>query len=111
MIRTIAFSLALLCGTALVPLATSAQAYPPPPYARPNLQRFTLRGTVAYFRPYFLVLDTGGRQVRVHLHVGTVILPTGLTLVPGMVVGIDGYWGYGYYRPGGFVANRIVLLR
>lgn len=93
------------------------QPPPPPPqgpyqrYGQDDAQAFHLRGTVAYFQPYFLVLDAGGRRISVHLHVGTVILPTGLTLVPGMYVGINGYWVRGYYRGSSFVADRIVLLR
>jgi invasion protein IalB len=42
----------------------------------------------------------------VNLHQGTVILPTGLTLQPGMFVSIDGYW-----NNVGFHAERIVLIR
>ncbi len=130
MVRKLALSLALvLAGAAFTPLASSAQAYPPPPpqgaYPPPpgegpyrpsdgdDIQGNYLRGTVAYFRPYFLILDTGGRRIAVHLHVGTVILPTGLTLEPGMYIGINGYWVRGYYYRGAasFVADQIVLLR
>jgi hypothetical protein len=139
MIRKFAFALAFVVGAAaFAPLASSAQEYPPPPpqgqppppsqgqpppppQGQPppppqgpygeDVQGFHLRGTVAYFQPYFLILDAGGRRIPVHLHVGTVILPTGLTLVPGMYVGINGYWIRGYYRGSSFVADRIVLLR
>lgn len=90
------------------------QPAPPPqgPYQPGGaVQGFHLRGTVAYFQPYFLILDADGQRIPVHLHVGTVILPTGLTLVPGMVIGINGFWVRQYYRGASFVANQIVLLR
>jgi hypothetical protein len=121
--------LALLCTLPLAPLAGSAQQYPPAPpevggqpppppngpsegpMVAPPVTGFHLRGVVTYSIPYFLALDAGGQRVPVHLHVGTVILPTGLTLVAGMRVAIDGYWIRRPWGPPSFVANRIVLIR
>lgn len=81
----------------------------PPPGA--EYSAYHLRGVISYSVPYFLTIDAGGSRVPVHLHVGTVILPTGLTLVAGMDVAINGYWVRGWYGPPSFVADRIVLLR
>jgi hypothetical protein len=86
----------------------------PPPQAPPpgaDVSAYRLRGVISYSVPYFLTIDAGGRRVPVHLHVGTVILPTGLTLVAGMYVSINGYWARNWYGPPSFVADRIVLLR
>lgn len=131
MLRRLVSTLAALAfGAALVPVLAAAQEYPPPPppqqqqqgpppqeqgppqYSqRPDSSAYHLSGVVSYFQPYFLVIDSQGRRVPVHLHVGTVILPTGLTLQPGMLIGINGYWVRGYYDRASFVADRIVLLR
>jgi hypothetical protein len=93
------------------------QQYPPeqPPQQGPqpgaDYSAYHLRGVISYSVPYFLTIDSSGRRVPVHLHVGTVILPTGLTLVPGMYVSINGYWVRNWYGPPSFVADRIILLR
>ncbi len=94
------------------------QIAPPPgsgpnggPAPAPALTGFHIRGVVTYSIPYFLELDAGGNRVPVHLHVGTVILPTGLTLLAGMQIAINGYWVRGPWGPPTFVADRIVLLR
>ena len=70
------------------------------------IERFHLRGRVTYFHGFALTLRSGGRPVAVELHQGTVILPTGLSLQPGMFVRIDGHWD----REGSFHANRIALM-
>jgi len=95
------------------------QPYGPPqggpsyegPPGGPPINGFHLSGVVAYSVPYFLVLDANGRRVQVHLHDGTIILPTGITLVAGMPIGIDGRWVRGRWGPPSFVADRIVLLQ
>jgi hypothetical protein len=145
MIRRLAYLLgiAALAAAMMVPLYASAQEYPPPPppgqQGPPNppppngpppnapgpygpsqgygggYSAYHLRGVIQYWRPYFFVIDVNGRRVAVHEHVGTVILPTGLSLVPGMEVGINGYWvrggWYNPYNATSFVADRIILLR
>lgn len=99
------------------PYPPQGYQYPPeqpPPQGPPpgaNLSAYRLRGVVSYSIPYFLTINAGGRRVPVHLHVGTVILPTGLTLVPGMYVSINGYWARNWYGPPSFVADRIILER
>ncbi len=124
-------SAAFLAALVVGPLAAVAQQYPPaPPEAggqqqslpppgapdrgpqvAPPVTAFHLRGVVAYSVPYFLVLDARGNRISVHLHDGTVILPTGLTLVAGMRVAIDGYWVRRSWAAPAFVADRIVLIR
>jgi hypothetical protein len=99
------------------PYPPQGYQYPPeqpPPQAPPpgvGVSAYRLRGVISYSVPYFLTIDAEGRRVPVHLHVGTVILPTGLTLVAGMYVSINGYWVRNWYGPPSFVADRIVLLR
>lgn len=93
------------------------QVQPPPaagpnggPAAAPPVTGFHLRGVITYSVPYFLELDAGGNRVPVQLHDGTVILPTGLTLLAGMHVAINGYWVRRAWGPPTFLADRIVLL-
>jgi hypothetical protein len=112
MFRRLSLALAL-SAAALVPVAANAQVYPygpgpygPPPPPPQRWERFDVRGWIAYSRPYFLTLDSQGRQIPVYLHNGTIIRPTGLTLQRGMVIGIDGRWS-----GSNFVADRIVLLQ
>jgi hypothetical protein len=107
------FSLALALGAALLaPVAASAQGYPygPGPYGPPppppRYERFDVSGWISYSRPYYLEIDSQGRQIPVYLHNGTIIRPTGLTLQRGMNIGIDGRWS-----GSNFVADRIILLR
>lgn len=113
----------------MVPLGAMAQTYPPaPPEAgappapppqpdaqgpqeAPPVTGFHLRGVVTDSQPYFVTLEAGGVQVPVQLHDGTVILPTGTTLQPGMRLAIDGYWIRHGGGPATFLANRIVLIR
>ncbi|MHB8432621.1 MAG: hypothetical protein ACYC8W_05260 [Candidatus Tyrphobacter sp.] len=100
------------------PPDVGGQQQPPPapgphrgPQVAPPVTGFHLRGVVSYSVPYFLVLDARGNRISVHLHDGTVILPTGLTLVAGMRVAIDGYWVRRNWTAPAFVADRIVLIR
>ncbi len=123
---------ALLAALVVGPLAALAQQYPPAPpevggqqqplpppggapdrgpQVAPPVTGFHLRGVVSYSVPYFLMLDARGNRIPVHLHDGTVILPTGLTLVAGMRVAIDGYWVRRNWAAPAFVADRIVLIR
>lgn len=115
----------------MTPLLAAAQQYPPPPpgvvspqqppppqggpdqgpQTAPPVTAFHLRGQIAYSEPYFLTLDADGNRIAVHLHDGTVILPTGLTLVAGMRVAIDGRWVRSMWAQPSFVADRVVLLR
>ena len=59
---------------------------------------------ITYAAPYRITLHVGprGRSLPIDLHNGTVILPTGTTLTPGMHVNVRGYWSNGT-----FIANRV----
>jgi len=115
MIRNIVLSVAALASLAGAASGV-AQAQQYPGYDRapynsfaygPEIGRYQLRGRVDSFDYRFdLTLRAGDRDVPVNLHQGTVILPTGLTLQPGMIVKVDGYW-----NREGFHADRIVLIR
>jgi invasion protein IalB len=90
-----AFGLAALAA----PLAASAQGAPsyakpdgpPPTYARPDNGQ-NIRGTIIGFQGKYGVTmrDERGYVDNIMLHQGTVILPTGLALQPGMQVEIYG---------------------
>ncbi|MGH7738209.1 MAG: hypothetical protein ACREMP_10155 [Candidatus Tyrphobacter sp.] len=126
---TFVFGCALAVAMLSASLSAAAQNYPPPPpgigsqqpppgpgpnggpQIAPPIGGFHLRGVVTYSVPYFLTLDAGGSRVPVQLHVGTVILPTGLTLVAGMRVAINGYWIRRRWGRPFFLADRIVLIR
>ncbi|MGH7727387.1 MAG: hypothetical protein ACREM2_01165 [Vulcanimicrobiaceae bacterium] len=98
-------------GAATVP--ASAQVYgPPPPWAAPyyNASRHILNGVITYSAPYRINLRVGppgprGHSLPIDLKNGTVILPTGTTLVPGMRVHLRGYWSRGT-----FIANRVRVI-
>ncbi len=114
MIRKIALSTAALAVLAAGSAGLGqAQVYPyqgPPPPVRPYAESYVsrgdVRGWIATFDRFSMTLHAAGRRVQVNLHQGTVILPTGLTLEPGMHVNVSGYW-----TDGGFHADRIILLR
>jgi len=103
-----------LVGLAALALATAsfgAAAVPAvaqPDFAVPyyDASRHTLVGVITYSAPYRLTLQVGphGRTLPVDLKNGTVILPTGTTLTPGMHVVLHGYWSNGT-----FIANRVHL--
>ena len=90
-----AFGLAALAA----PLAVSAQGVPsygrpdvpPPTYARPDNGQ-NIRGTIMRFEGKYGITmrDERGYVDNIMLHQGTVILPTGLALQPGMQVEIYG---------------------
>jgi len=81
-----------------------AQYYAPPPPA-PFIGSHHVDGRIVESRPFFIAVRVGPQVIPVHLHQGTVILPTGTTLIAGMLVGIDGNWG----PYGGFNAYNIYL--
>jgi hypothetical protein len=64
-----------------------------------------VQGVVTYFKHRKLHLRVHGEVLFARLHKGTVIVPTGLTLVPGLVVNVHGVW-----QKGAFWASRIVLV-
>ena len=105
-VRPLALALATLSfGAATLPAL--AQPYgPPPPWAAPyyDTSRHILAGVITYAAPYRITLQVGprGRSLPIDLHNGTVILPTGTTLTPGMHVHVRGYWSNGT-----FIANRV----
>lgn len=96
---------AVLGVTSLVsPLA--AQAQDVPSYAQPGAANDDeqVNGRIVGFDGGYdlQVRDQRGYVDQVHLHQGTIINPTGLTLAPGMIVSIDGYNAGPY-----FAANEI----
>lgn len=64
-----------------------------------------LFGVVDRFGGFDMTLRVEGSPLPVHLHQGTVINPTGLTIRPGMRVRVFGHWDNGRFQ-----ANRIVLI-
>jgi hypothetical protein len=89
------------------PLAAHAQDLPS--YARPSLgsNDQVIRGRIESINETFhlTVLDERGFVDSVQLHQGTIVNPTGLTLVPGMSVTITGY-----NSGSSFAANEIDAL-
>ncbi|HEY0798154.1 MAG TPA: hypothetical protein VGD50_03335, partial [Candidatus Baltobacteraceae bacterium] len=65
-----------------------------------------VQGRITYFNEFTLRLSVHGTILRVHLHQGTIIHPTGLTLHSGMLVNVHGYWLNGVFR-----AGRISLIQ
>jgi hypothetical protein len=80
-----------------------AQAYPPPPVYYPERHEHRIFGWVSGSEPFNIWLYKGPH---VHLHQGTVINPTGITLSPHMHVEIFGHWNY----DGSYHADRIDVL-
>ncbi len=64
-----------------------------------------LRGTVTYFNAFRMDVRAAGEVVPVHLHQGTIINPTGLTLHQGMYIRVFGFWANGNFQ-----ADRIGLI-
>lgn len=64
-----------------------------------------LYGVVTRFGGFDMTLRVGDEPLPVHLHQGTIINPTGLTLRPGMRVRVFGAWANGRFQ-----AERIVLV-
>jgi hypothetical protein len=65
-----------------------------------------VQGVITYFNRFNMTVRVNGEAYPVVLHQGTIIRPTGATLVPSMVVNISGYWSAGT-----FFANRIIVVR
>jgi hypothetical protein len=105
--RKFSKSLGLLSLGALlaagIPAPSQAET---PSYARPGYasDEETIHGRIASFNGEYdmQVRDDRGFVDHVRLHTGTVINPTGLTLVPGMSVTI-----LGYNRGSSFEANEV----
>jgi hypothetical protein len=70
---------------------------------RPDVRQ--LYGVVTAFGGFDMTLRVAGSPLPVHLHQGTIINPTGLTIRPGMRVRVFGHWDDGRFQ-----ANRIVLV-
>jgi hypothetical protein len=87
--------------------APAAAQYVPPGYYYYNGPRQAqVVGIITSFYQFNMTLHArSGAFVPVQLHQGTVLVPLGLTLRPGMPVIVHGYW-----RNGAFYANRIRLL-
>ena len=86
-----------LAGASAAPIVVAQGYGPPPPGVR------SIRGTIVSAAPYHLVLRNG---VQIVMHNGTIINPTGTTLVPGMHVRVFGHWRH----DGAFEANRIQVI-
>jgi hypothetical protein len=97
---------------AMLPVAAAAQI---PPYAQPydgsgygyhyDSVEHLLRGTVASFSPYRVLLARDDRETtEVDLKKGTVIEPVGTSITPGMHLAVHGYWSKGV-----FIADRVTL--
>jgi len=108
--------IALALGVLALAAPSIAQAQPviveQPSYvvqpARPGgpfVGEHELRGTVSYFNAFTMDVRAGRQVVAVHLHQGTIINPTGLTLHPGMYIRVFGFWA-----DGNFQADRIGLI-
>jgi hypothetical protein len=80
-------------GLPAVASAQAAPSYADPSYANSDQSDETVHGTVYAIDGTFdiRVSDDRGFVDHVHLHQGTIINPTGLTLAPGMTVTILGY--------------------
>jgi hypothetical protein len=97
-------------ATAAAPAPASAQEFGPAfrvaqadlTYRLPHHMRAFVLG----FDRFNMTVGVHGNPIPVQLHQGTVILPTGLTIEPHMLVRVDGYWAYGAFQ-----ADRIVLVR
>jgi hypothetical protein len=111
-VRSVRPAVALACALAglsfsATALPAPAQTYgPPPPWAARSYDanRHVLSGVIRNAAPYRITLQIGpgGRTLPIDLKNGTVILPTGTTLTPGMHVMVHGYWSGGT-----FIANRV----
>jgi hypothetical protein len=80
-----------------------AYVYPAPPVYYPERREHEIFGFITGAAPFNVFLWQGPH---VHLHQGTVINPTGITLQPHMHVAIYGHWNY----DGSYHADRIDVL-
>ena len=94
------------------PVVAQAQPIEQPSYViqpaapgGPFVGAHELRGTVTYFNAFTMDVRSGREVVPVHLHQGTIINPRGLTLQPGMVIRVYGFWANGNFQ-----ADRIGLI-
>lgn len=99
-----------LAGAAATATAAPASAAPIliaqfAPAPSPLVGAHRVIGRIVDSEPFFISVRAGDQVVPIRMHQGTVILPTGTTLVRGMHVGIDGDWD----NRGNFEAYRIVL--
>ena len=84
------FAAMFFASTLLAPLAAVAQDVPSYADAQQGVER--IQGRIASFDGQYdlRVRDERGFIDRVHIHPGTIINPTGITLAPGMVVSVIG---------------------
>src|ERR1700676_748259 len=94
-------AVALIAAAAVAATVRPVIAQTTPTYAAQDQQ---IHGRViAFDGAYALqVRDDHGYVDDVHLHQGTIITPTGITLSPGMTVSVDGYNAGSY-----FAANEV----
>jgi hypothetical protein len=71
----------------------------------PFVGNHEVRGTVTYFNAFTMDVRAAGEVVPIHLHQGTIINPTGLTLHQGMYIRVFGFWANGNFQ-----ADRIGLI-
>jgi len=100
----IALALGVLAFAA--PVVAQAQPIVVEQPGAPFVGTHELRGTVTYFNAFTMDVRAAGEVVPVHLHQGTIINPTGLTLHQGMYIRVFGFWANGNFQ-----ADRIGLIR
>ena len=102
-----ALAAALIGGAATIgATATPAAAqYLPPGYYYGPRQAQVIGVVTSFYQFNMTLRARSGAFVPVQLHQGTVLIPLGLNLTPGMPVIVHGYWWNGM-----FYANRIRLL-
>jgi hypothetical protein len=104
--------IALALGVLAFAAPVVAQAQPvvveQPVVAQPGgpfVGNHEIRGTVTYFNAFTMDVRAAGEVVPIHLHQGTIINPTGLTLHQGMYIRVFGFWANGNFQ-----ADRIGLI-
>jgi len=75
-----------------------------PPFDR-YVAPHSVQGRVTSFNRFNMTVRIHEADCSVLLHHGTIINPTGTTLVPGMIVNVHGYWQNGIFH-----ANAINLV-
>ena len=83
--------------------AHAPYSYPPPPVYYPERHEHRIYGWISGSEPFNVWLYEGPH---VHLHQGTVINPTGITLQSHMHVAVYGHWN----DDGSYHADRIDVL-
>jgi hypothetical protein len=84
-------------------VVAQAYSYPPPPVYYPERHERRIYGWISGSEPFNVWLYQGPH---VHLHQGTVINPTGITLQARMHVAVYGHWN----DDGSYHADRIDVL-